>query len=117
MAPAGAQVGWRAGPAPRLAAAVLTGGALSLAFPGPDLGSVAFVALVPLLLAIENVSPRRAAALGYLAGFVFFGLLILWIPTDFLAWTGGVGWLAWLRLGPAGGASLAGSARWVPPPG
>src|SRR6266498_5838360 len=98
MAPAGAQVGWRAGPAPRLAAAVLTGGALSLAFPGPDLGPVAFVALVPLLLAIENVSPRRAAALGYLAGFVFFGLLILWIPTDFLSWTGGVGWLVWRPL-------------------
>jgi apolipoprotein N-acyltransferase len=114
MAPAGAQVGWRAGPAPRLAAAVLAGGALSLAFPGPDLGPVAFVALVPLLLAIENVSPRRAAALGYLAGFVFFGLLILWIPTDFLSWTGGVGWLAWVALCAAEACFVAAFAALVP---
>ena len=114
MAPAGAQVGWRAGPASRLAAAVLAGGALSLAFPGPDLGPVAFVALVPLLLAIENVSPRRAAALGYLAGFVFFGLLILWIPTDFLSWTGGVGWLAWVALCAAEASFVAAFAALVP---
>jgi apolipoprotein N-acyltransferase len=114
MARAGAQVGWRAGPAPRLAAAVLAGVALSLAFPGPDIGPVAFVALVPLLLAIETVSPRRAAALGYLTGFVFFGLLILWIPTDFLSWTGGVGWLAWLALCGAEACFVAAFAALVP---
>jgi apolipoprotein N-acyltransferase len=114
MARAGALAGWRAGPAPRVAAAVLAGAAASLAFPGPDLGPVAFVALVPLLLAIENVRPRRAAALGYLSGFVFFGLLILWIPTDFLSWTGGVGWLAWVALCAAEASFVAAFAALVP---
>jgi apolipoprotein N-acyltransferase len=114
MARRGAQAGWLAGPAPRVAAAVLAGAALSLAFPGPDLGPVAFVALVPLLLAISDVSPRRAAALGYLSGFVFFGLLILWIPTDFLSWTGGVGWLAWVALCAAESCFVAAFAALVP---
>src|ERR671930_2111048 len=110
--PSGA--GWRAGPALRVGAAVLAGAALSLAFPGPDLGPVVFVALVPLLLAVETVSPRRAAALGYLAGFVFFGLLILWIPIDFLSWTGAVGWLAWLALSAAEACFVAAFAALVP---
>src|SRR6266508_1952087 len=114
MVGASAQAGWRAGPGPRVAAAVLAGAALSLAFPGPNFGPVAFVALVPLLLAVENVRPRRAAALGYLAGFVFFGLLILWIPTDFLSWTGGVGWLAWLALCAAEACFVAAFAALVP---
>jgi apolipoprotein N-acyltransferase len=114
MARGDAQAGWRAGPAPRVAAAVLAGAAASLAFPGPDLGPVAFVALVPLLLAVENVRPRRAAALGYLAGFVFFGLLILWIPTDFLSWTGVAGWLAWVALCAAQACFVAAFAALVP---
>jgi apolipoprotein N-acyltransferase len=94
--PSGA--GWRAGPALRVGAAVLAGAALSLAFPGPDLGPVAFVALVPLLLAVETVRPWRAAVLGYITGLTFIGLLIWWIPTDFLSWTGAAGWLAWVAL-------------------
>ena len=43
----------------RLLAAATTGLALVLAFPGPDLGPVAFVALVPLLLAVEGIRPAR----------------------------------------------------------
>src|SRR6266498_4030492 len=93
MVGASAQAGWRAGPGPRVAAAVLAGAALSLAFPGPNFGP---------------------AALGYLAGFVFFGLLILWIPTDFLSWTGGVGWLAWLALCAAEACFVAAFAALVP---
>jgi apolipoprotein N-acyltransferase len=114
MARAGAKAGWPAGPAPRAAAAVLAGVAAALAFPGPDHGPVAFVALVPLLLAVENVRPRRAAALGYLTGFVFFGILILWIPTEFLSWTGVAGWLAWLGLCIAEACFFAVFAALVP---
>src|SRR6266540_4345414 len=106
--------GWRAGPALRVGAAVLAGVALSLAFPGPDLGPVALVALVPLLLAIETLPPRRAAALGYLTGLVFFGLLILWIPTEFLSWTGVAGWLAWIALCVTQACSVAAFAALVP---
>ncbi len=108
------RTGWRAGPAPRVAAAVLAGVALSLAFPGPDLGPVALVALVPLLLAVENARPRQAAALGYLTGVVFIGLLILWIPTEFLSWTGAAGWLAWVALCVAEACFVAAFAALVP---
>src|SRR5919197_2273548 len=105
--------GWRAGPALRVGAAVLAGAALSLAFPGPDLGPVAFVALVPLLLAVETVRPWRAAALGYVTGLTFIGLLIWWIPTDFLSWTGAAGWLAWVALCVAEACFVAASAELV----
>ena len=81
----------------RAGAAVASGALLAAAFPGPDLGPVAFVALVPVLLAVETVRPRRAGALGYLTGLVFFGLHLLWIA-EFLSWTGGVAWLAWGAL-------------------
>src|SRR6266545_3073022 len=114
MSPVPVMAGWRAGPGLRVGAAVLTGATLALAFPGPDLGPVALVALVPLLLAVETLRPRQAALLGYLAGLVFVGLLILWIPTDFLSWTGAAGWLAWVALCVAEACFVAAFAALVP---
>jgi apolipoprotein N-acyltransferase len=92
-------LGWtrRRPAAAQAAAAVVTGALLAAAFPGPDLGPVVFVALVPLLLAAESARARRAGALGYLAGLTFFGIHLLWIA-EFLAWTGAVAWLAWGAL-------------------
>ena len=81
----------------RLLAAPVSGVLLAAAFPALDLGPLALVALVPLLLATETVRPARAAALGYLAGLTFFGLHLLWIA-QFLSWTGVVAWLAWGAL-------------------
>ena len=81
----------------RLLAAPASGALLAAAFPPLDLGPLALVALVPLLLAVEDVRPPRAAALGYLAGLTFFGLHLLWIA-QFLSWTGAVAWLAWGAL-------------------
>jgi apolipoprotein N-acyltransferase len=81
----------------RLLAAPATGALLAAAFPPLDLGLLALVALVPLLLATEDVRPRTAAALGYVAGLTFFGLHLLWIA-QFLSWTGAVAWLAWGAL-------------------
>jgi apolipoprotein N-acyltransferase len=88
--------GWRTA-ALRLAAAVTTGAALAAAFPAPDIGPLALLALVPLLLVVETTRPRSAGALGYLAGLTFFGLHLLWIA-EFLSWTGWVAWLAWGAL-------------------
>jgi apolipoprotein N-acyltransferase len=88
--------GWRTA-ALRVAAAVATGAALAAAFPAPDVGPLALLALVPLLLAVEATRPRVAGALGYLAGLTFFGLHLLWIA-EFLSWTGWVAWLAWAAL-------------------
>jgi len=90
----------------RLLAAASTGLALVLAFPGPDLGPVAFVALVPLLLAVERLRPGRAAALGLLAGLVFFTIHLWWIDV--------FGLLALGALSLAQAAFLAGFAALVP---
>jgi apolipoprotein N-acyltransferase len=52
---------------------------LVLAFPGPDLGWLAWVALIPLLVGVDGQSPARAFRLGYLTGLVFFGGLLGWV--------------------------------------
>jgi apolipoprotein N-acyltransferase len=93
-------------PALRVLAAPVSGALLAAAFPALDLGPLALIALVPLLLVVETARPRRAAALGYLAGLTFFGLHLLWIA-QFLSWTGGVAWLAWGALSAIQAAAFA----------
>jgi apolipoprotein N-acyltransferase len=97
----------------RLLAAPVTGALLAAAFPALDLGPLALVALVPLLLATETVRPRTAAAVGYLAGLTFFGLHLLWIA-QFLSWTGPVAWLAWGALSGVEAAFFAAFFALVP---
>ena len=97
----------------RLLAAPVSGALLAAAFPALDLGPLALVALVPLLLAVETVRPARAAALGYLAGLTFFGLHLLWIA-QFLSWTGAVAWLAWGALSAIQAAAFAAFFALVP---
>ena len=63
----------------RPAAAAASGLLLVLAFPAADLGWLAWIALVPLLIAIDGQSPSHAFRLGYLAGAVFFGGLLEWV--------------------------------------
>jgi len=111
MAPEGRPGG--PGRALRLLAAPVSGALLAAAFPALDLGPLALVALVPLLLAVDTVRPRTAAALGYLAGLTFFGLHLLWIA-QFLSWTGAVAWLAWGALSGVEAAFLAAFFALVP---
>jgi apolipoprotein N-acyltransferase len=94
-------------------AAVASGALLAAAFPAPDIGPLALVALVPLLLATETTRPRRAAWLGYLAGLTFFGLHLLWIA-QFLSWTGAVAWLAWGALSGVQAVAFAAFFALVP---
>jgi apolipoprotein N-acyltransferase len=61
------------------AAAVLSGALLSLAFPLPDQGWVAFIALVPLIAVAGRSTPRRAARIGYATGLAFFATLLYWL--------------------------------------
>jgi apolipoprotein N-acyltransferase len=105
--------GHSAGRALRPLAALVSGALLAAAFPALDLGLLALVALVPLLLATETVRPRTAAALGYLAGLTFFGLHLLWIA-QFLSWTGAVAWLAWGALSAVEAAFFAAFFALVP---
>ena len=100
-------------PALRLLAAPVSGALLAAAFPALDLGPLALVALVPLLLVVETARPRRAAALGYVAGLTFFGLHLLWIA-QFLSWTGAVAWLAWGALSAIQAAAFAAFFALVP---
>jgi apolipoprotein N-acyltransferase len=97
----------------RVLAATVSGALLAAAFPTLDLGPLALVALVPLLLAVETIRPARAAALGYLAGLTFFGLHLLWIA-QFLSWTGGVAWLAWGALSAIQAVAFAAFFALVP---
>jgi apolipoprotein N-acyltransferase len=111
MAPEGRPGG--PGRALRLLAAPVSGALLAAAFPALDLGPLALVALVPLLLAVDTVRPRTAAGLGYLAGLTFFGLHLLWIA-QFLSWTGAVAWLAWGALSGVEAAFFAAFFALVP---
>jgi apolipoprotein N-acyltransferase len=62
---------------PRLLAA-LSGVLLALSFPRFGHGAVAWVALLPLLLALREAAPGRAFRLGYLTGFVASLGLLYW---------------------------------------
>lgn len=50
-----------------------------LAFPGPDLWPLAGVALVPLILALEGQTPRRAAFIGWVSGFTMTMVGFYWL--------------------------------------
>ena len=52
-----------------------------LSFPAFDLGFVAWFALVPLHIAVEYVSPRRAFRVGWLAGTLAFTGAMFWVIT------------------------------------
>jgi apolipoprotein N-acyltransferase len=59
--------------------AFATGLLYFLAFPGPDVWPLSFVALVPLRIALEGQDVRRATALGWLAGFVMTMTGFYWL--------------------------------------
>jgi len=50
-----------------------------LAFPGVDAWPLSFVALAPLIVALHGQAPRRAAWLGWLAGFTMTMLGFYWL--------------------------------------
>jgi apolipoprotein N-acyltransferase len=62
-----------------LTLAAASGALLALAFPIVDWGSVAWVALVPLLLAALERGPRAAFLAGWVAGLVFYLATLYWL--------------------------------------
>ncbi|MEO5656921.1 MAG: apolipoprotein N-acyltransferase [Nitrospiria bacterium] len=62
-----------------LALAALSGALLVLSFPLPRLTLLAWFALVPLLIAASQESPRRAFVLGWIAGVVYFTGTLHWL--------------------------------------
>ncbi|MGH7389219.1 MAG: apolipoprotein N-acyltransferase [Candidatus Rokuibacteriota bacterium] len=59
------------------------GAALALAYPRTDWAGTAWVALAPMLLLATLRSPRAGFGWGWLAGFVFFLLLLRWLNFTF----------------------------------
>ncbi|WP_437786069.1 apolipoprotein N-acyltransferase [Sorangium sp. So ce1097] len=81
-APASASAGSAARPLPaRLACglAALSGLFYFLGFPGMDLWPISFFGLVPLIVALRGQTPRRAALLGWIAGFVMTMTGFYWL--------------------------------------
>ncbi len=65
----------------RQLAALASGLLFVLVFPSPDLGWLAWIALVPLLAVIEGQTPAAGFRFGYLTGFVAFGGTLAWMRT------------------------------------
>lgn len=93
---------------PDTLAVLFSGVAFMLAFPLPDLGFVAWVALVPLFVAAHHRSPRTAFWLGYVWGVVAYGG-VLWWTTAF----GPAVWALLVLLGAAFPALAMLATAWV----
>ncbi len=63
----------------RFGAAVLSGLLLSAAFPPLEMDDLAWVALLPLLLAPVPATPARRLGLGWIFGFAHFGTTFNWL--------------------------------------
>lgn len=68
-----------AGSARPVLLSLLSGALVALSFPRPDLSFLAWIALIPLLTAIEGQSPRAALRLGWLCGLVGYAGLLYWV--------------------------------------
>ncbi|MGH7772512.1 MAG: apolipoprotein N-acyltransferase [Candidatus Binatia bacterium] len=73
--------------------AALSGVLLVLTFPTAELWPVAFVALVPVLIALRGLGWRAAAGLGFVAGLVFFVGSLYWVVPTVVRY-GGLSWVA-----------------------
>lgn len=59
--------------------ATVSGLLIILSFPNFNLSFLAFIALIPLLVAMEGVSPKTAFKLGWLCGVVAYSGMLYWI--------------------------------------
>jgi apolipoprotein N-acyltransferase len=82
--------GPRRAPGRAVVAVALSGAALTLAFPEPDLAPLAWICLAPLLGALAGAGAKRGFLLGALFGLCYFGTLLHWVSI--------VGYLAWFVL-------------------
>ena len=65
-----------------LALAAASGLLLALSFPSFDLYPLAWISLVPLLIAIQGTTSKDAFLLGGIAGIVFFSITISWLANS-----------------------------------
>jgi len=69
------------------AGTVLGGAALAFAQPGFGAWPLAWVGIAPLLLAVRGSSPKRAFRLGWLAGLVYYAVILYWIAPTIATYT------------------------------
>ncbi|MCX6996293.1 MAG: apolipoprotein N-acyltransferase [Kiritimatiellaeota bacterium] len=89
---------------------------MAAAFPPLEWSGLAWLALVPLLLAVRGAEPGRAFRLGWLAGFVFWLCSTHWLThVSAAGWIGLAAYCAlypgWFALAAAGGWTLSARAR------
>ena len=85
-------------PRTAVVAALASGLLLAASFPVPGWAVLGWVALVPLLVAIEGAHPASAFGIGWLAGFAFFLVSFDWVPGTIVRATGTSAALAGLPL-------------------
>ena len=95
--------------------AVSSGLLCAAAFPPWDVGPLAFVGLAPLLVAVGEVSPQRAAGLGYVSGLSFYLAAIWWVINTMTTFGGMSLALSLIALGLLAGvlAGYTGVFSWV----
>jgi apolipoprotein N-acyltransferase len=71
--------------------AVASGLLLTAAFPNVELDWLAWVAMVPLLLAVATAGTRRSFTLGFIAGLTHFLSLVYWVAYTMVTF-GGLNW-------------------------
>ncbi|MFH1239444.1 MAG: apolipoprotein N-acyltransferase, partial [bacterium] len=59
--------------------AFLSGILLIVIFPSLNLSILSWIALVPLLVSLEDKTPKQSFWLGFLSGFVAFGGILYWL--------------------------------------
>jgi apolipoprotein N-acyltransferase len=63
--------------------AIASGILIALSFPNPSLSFLAWVALIPLLIALEESSPRTAFRVGLTCGIVAYASILYWLNIVF----------------------------------
>lgn len=63
--------------------AISSGLLIALSFPNPGLSFLAWIALIPLLIALEESSPRDAFRIGITCGITAYALILYWLNIVF----------------------------------
>jgi apolipoprotein N-acyltransferase len=79
----GLRIYYKSGVLIRLALILISGVALALAFPKVGFSLIAWIALVPLLIAIDRQPLSRVVGYAWAQGFVFYALVFYWIEIEF----------------------------------
>jgi apolipoprotein N-acyltransferase len=63
--------------------AISSGAMIALSFPNPDLSFLVWIALIPLLIALEESSPQVAFRIGMTCGITAYAFILYWLNIVF----------------------------------